>query len=147
MVKLVVAASIIVALVTGVVTAVAEHELDAITEDQIALRRQAGEEAIQRTSQLLVSAVATAIKLPLSTSAYSEIKPILDAALADDRAQRDSRLLWLAVMTLMAIVPLCMAQSLYYFLPRSDRPAPRGERRAADHPVKIGHFRVSTYRT
>lgn len=30
------------------------------------------------------------------------------------------RLLWLVVMTVMAIVPLAMSQSLYYFLPRSD---------------------------
>ena len=35
------------------------------------------------------------------------------------------RMLWLAVMTLMAITPMCMAPSLYYFLPRSDRPTQR----------------------
>lgn len=35
------------------------------------------------------------------------------------------RLLWLAVSTLMLITPMCMAPSLYYFLPRSDRPAQR----------------------
>ena len=35
------------------------------------------------------------------------------------------RMLWLAVMTLMAIVPMNMAASLYYFLPRSDRPVQR----------------------
>ena len=35
------------------------------------------------------------------------------------------RLLWLAVSTLMLITPMCMAPSLYYFLPRSDRPTQR----------------------
>src|SRR5512141_1625770 len=35
------------------------------------------------------------------------------------------RLMWLAVMTLMVITPMCMAPSLYYFLPRSDRPTQR----------------------
>ncbi|HET7401637.1 MAG TPA: oligosaccharide flippase family protein, partial [Usitatibacter sp.] len=35
------------------------------------------------------------------------------------------RLLWLAVATLMLIAPMCMPSSLYYFLPRSDRPAQR----------------------
>jgi len=30
------------------------------------------------------------------------------------------RLLWLAVSTLLVIMPMCMPQSLYYFLPRSD---------------------------
>ncbi|HET7401543.1 MAG TPA: oligosaccharide flippase family protein [Usitatibacter sp.] len=35
------------------------------------------------------------------------------------------RLLWLAVATLMLIAPMCMPSSLYYFLPRSDRPTQR----------------------
>src|SRR5512141_1410800 len=35
------------------------------------------------------------------------------------------RLLWLAVSTLMLVAPMCMAPSLYYFLPRSDRPTQR----------------------
>ena len=35
------------------------------------------------------------------------------------------RMLWLAIMTLMAFAPMNMAASLYYFLPRSDRPTQR----------------------
>ncbi len=35
------------------------------------------------------------------------------------------RLLWLAVSTLMLVTPMCMPASLYYFLPRSDRPRQR----------------------
>lgn len=35
------------------------------------------------------------------------------------------RMLWLAVMTLMAFAPMNMAASLYYFLPRSDRKTQR----------------------
>ena len=35
------------------------------------------------------------------------------------------RLLWLAVSTLMLVAPMCMPSSLYYFLPRSDRPTQR----------------------
>jgi O-antigen/teichoic acid export membrane protein len=35
------------------------------------------------------------------------------------------RLLWLAVGTVMALAPLAMPQSLYYFLPGADRPARR----------------------
>jgi len=35
------------------------------------------------------------------------------------------RLLWLAASTLIAVAPLFMPQSLYYFLPRSDRPTQR----------------------
>lgn len=35
------------------------------------------------------------------------------------------RLLWLAIMTVMVLVPLNMPQTLYYFLPRSNAPAKR----------------------
>ncbi|HET9576889.1 MAG TPA: oligosaccharide flippase family protein [Usitatibacter sp.] len=35
------------------------------------------------------------------------------------------RLLWLAVATFMMVAPMCMPSSLYYFLPRSDRPTQR----------------------
>ncbi|HEX5801633.1 MAG TPA: oligosaccharide flippase family protein, partial [Azospira sp.] len=35
------------------------------------------------------------------------------------------RLLWLAIMTVMVLVPLNMPHTLYYFLPRADRPARR----------------------
>ena len=35
------------------------------------------------------------------------------------------RLLWLAIMTMMAIAPMNMPASLYYFLPRADRPQQR----------------------
>lgn len=51
--------------------------------------------------------------------------PMVLTRTLDAHAFGQYRLLWLAVMTLMAIVPLCMGQSLYYFLPRSDRPTQR----------------------
>jgi hypothetical protein len=89
-VKLIVAASVIVAVVAGAVTGFAQHEIDAIAETQIALRRQAAELAIERTSELAVRAVAAALALPLATNAYAEIRPILDAALAEDHQLAES---------------------------------------------------------
>src|SRR5690349_3197543 len=64
---------------------------------QIANRRTSGEKSITRESELVVQAVATAVALPLAQSTYPEIKPVLDAAMRDDKASGDDRLQWLVV--------------------------------------------------
>jgi len=51
--------------------------------------------------------------------------PIVLTRTLDPHSFGQYRLLWLAVNTLMLITPMCMAPSLYYFLPRSDRPTQR----------------------
>src|SRR6185437_4067005 len=51
--------------------------------------------------------------------------PIVLTRTIDPHSFGQYRLLWLAVNTLMLIMPMCMAPSLYYFLPRSDRPTQR----------------------
>jgi O-antigen/teichoic acid export membrane protein len=51
--------------------------------------------------------------------------PIVLARTLDVDSFGKYRLLWLAVATVMALVPLAMPHSLYYFLPRSDAPAKR----------------------
>ena len=51
--------------------------------------------------------------------------PIVLTRTLDPASFGEYRLLWLAVSTLMLITPMCMAPSLYYFLPRSDRPTQR----------------------
>lgn len=51
--------------------------------------------------------------------------PIVLARTLDIESFGKYRLLWLAVGTVMALVPLAMPHSLYYFLPRSDAPAKR----------------------
>ena len=51
--------------------------------------------------------------------------PIVLARTLDVEGFGKYRLLWLAVGTVMALVPLAMPYSLYYFLPRSDVPARR----------------------
>ncbi len=51
--------------------------------------------------------------------------PIVLTRTIDPASFGQYRLLWLAVNTLMLITPMCMAPSLYYFLPRSDRPTQR----------------------
>lgn len=51
--------------------------------------------------------------------------PMVLTRTLDAHSFGEYRLLWLAVSTLMLITPMCMAPSLYYFLPRSDRPTQR----------------------
>jgi len=51
--------------------------------------------------------------------------PMVLTRTLDPHSFGEYRLMWLAVSTLMLITPMCMAPSLYYFLPRSDRPTQR----------------------
>ena len=51
--------------------------------------------------------------------------PIVLTRTLDPHSFGEYRLLWLAVNALMLIMPMCMAPSLYYFLPRSEPPAQR----------------------
>ena len=51
--------------------------------------------------------------------------PIVLTRTLDAEAFGRYRLLWLVAMTFIAIAPLYMPQSLYYFIPRSDRPTQR----------------------
>jgi O-antigen/teichoic acid export membrane protein len=46
--------------------------------------------------------------------------PVVLTRALDPHSFGEYRLLWLAVMTLIVIAPMCMPQSLYYFMPRSD---------------------------
>jgi sigma-B regulation protein RsbU (phosphoserine phosphatase) len=96
-VRLIVATSLVVAAAVGTATLFAHRASTEITETQIAARRLAGESSITRASELVVQAVATAVALPLANSAYNDIQPVLDAAIADDRASKDNRVQWLVV--------------------------------------------------
>ena len=51
--------------------------------------------------------------------------PIVLTRTLDPHSFGEYRLLWLAVNALMLIMPMCMAPSLYYFLPRSEPAAQR----------------------
>jgi O-antigen/teichoic acid export membrane protein len=51
--------------------------------------------------------------------------PMVLTRTLDPHSFGEYRLLWLAVSTLMMVTPMCMPPSLYYFLPRSDRPTQR----------------------
>ncbi len=80
-----------------------------------------------------MSAVANSLErraLSLGTAsaidfALQFVLPMVLTRTLDSHEFGQYRLMWLAVMTMMVITPMCMAPSLYYFLPRSDRPTQR----------------------
>ena len=57
--------------------------------------------------------------------AFQFMLPMVLTRTLDPHSFGEYRLLWLAVSTLMMVTPMCMPPSLYYFLPRSDRPTQR----------------------
>jgi sigma-B regulation protein RsbU (phosphoserine phosphatase) len=95
--KLILTTSVVVAVAVGVATWFSQRTIDELTRLQIAARRTSGEKSITRESELVVQAVATAVALPLAQSTYPDIKPVLDAAMRDDKASGDDRLQWLVV--------------------------------------------------
>lgn len=92
-VKLILATSVVVAAAVGTAAWFGQRSISDLTEIQIDARRQAGEHAIIRESELVVRSVATAVGLPVAQSTYPDIKPLLDAAIREDK----ERVQWLVV--------------------------------------------------
>src|SRR5205085_8882314 len=63
----------------------------------LAARRQLGEKAITRESELVVQAVATSVDLPLANNQYADLQLLIDSRLAEDIKVGDNRLQWLVV--------------------------------------------------
>jgi len=89
----------------------------------------AGEVDLERASAIPTRAL-TRRALSLGTAnafdyAMQFLLPVVLARCLEPGAFGEYRLLWLAVMTVMAVTPLSMPQSLYFFVPRSDGPTRR----------------------
>jgi len=96
-VKLIVATSIVVAAAVGTVTWLSQRSITEVAETQIAARRQSAEKAMVRESELVVKAVAIASALPAANSSTSDVRSVLEGALADDKKSGDNRVQWLVV--------------------------------------------------
>jgi serine phosphatase RsbU (regulator of sigma subunit) len=96
-VKLVVVTSIVVAIAVGTSTWFGQRSLAELTDTQLTIRRQTGEHSIVRESELVVQSVASAVATPLANSAYQDIAPLLDSAIAQDKKSGDNRIQWLVV--------------------------------------------------
>ena len=95
--KLVLATSIVVAVAVVASAWFAHHTIATLMTNQIAARRDAGERAIIRESNLVAKAAGNAAALPLGTNAYSDLPAVLDAALRDDRERGEHRISWIVV--------------------------------------------------
>lgn len=96
-VKLILATSIVVAAAVGGTTWFGQRSIADLTELQLSARRATGEHSIIRESELVVAAVATAVALPLANSQYPDVKPVLQAAIQEDKKSGDNRVQWLVV--------------------------------------------------
>ncbi len=96
-VKLVLTTSIVIAVAVGTGTWFSQTSIGDLTETQIAARRESGEKAITRESELVVQAVANTVALPLSTNTFADIKPVLDASVKADKESGENRVQWLIV--------------------------------------------------
>jgi len=94
-VKLIATTSVLVAAAVGIATFFAQRAITDVSESQNAARRQTGEKTITRDSELVAHAVASSVAFPLATNVYSDVEPVLEAAVEEDRRSGDSRLLWL----------------------------------------------------
>ncbi len=103
-VRLIVATSIVVAATVGAATLFAHRAITDITDSQIAARREAGEKSITRASELVVQAVAAAVAWLIANNVFNDndVKSVLDAAIAEDRASGENRVQWLVVQDVEA---------------------------------------------
>ncbi|MGN6107531.1 MAG: SpoIIE family protein phosphatase [Kofleriaceae bacterium] len=97
-VKLILATSIVVAAAVGTATWFSQTSIQDLTATQIEVRRQTGEQAMRRESELIVQAVASAVALPVSSSMIAEVTPVLEAAVKGNQAAAGSRVQWLVVV-------------------------------------------------
>jgi len=86
--------SIVVAAAVGVTTWFGQSMITELTQTQMDARRESGDKAIVRESELIARSVAASAAFPLGNSAYPDIKVALDSAMRDDT---EKRLQWLIV--------------------------------------------------
>jgi serine phosphatase RsbU (regulator of sigma subunit) len=95
--KLVVATSVVVAAAVAASAFFGQRTIEDLGRSDAASRRDAGERAIFRESELVAQKVAAAIAVPLGTSTFADVAPLLVAAQREDEARGDRRILWAVV--------------------------------------------------
>ncbi|HEY4240206.1 MAG TPA: SpoIIE family protein phosphatase [Kofleriaceae bacterium] len=88
----------VVAAAVGVAAWFGNRTISDTTTLQLTARRDSGQRAIQRESELVVQAVASAVALPLANHSYADVKPPLDEALHEDQASGEHRIQWMLVL-------------------------------------------------
>ncbi|HEU0035347.1 MAG TPA: SpoIIE family protein phosphatase [Kofleriaceae bacterium] len=90
-VKLILATSFVVAAAVLTATWFSTTSISDLTAMSLKNRREAGQDAITRESELVVKSVAKSVALPLSQSQFPEVQLLLEGAIQDDRADVERR--------------------------------------------------------
>jgi phosphoserine phosphatase RsbU/P len=86
----------VVAVAVGAATWFTQRTIDDLAQSQIRSRRLSGELAITRQSDLAVQSIANALAHALANSQYTDIPPVLEQAIRDDKAGVN-QLQWLSI--------------------------------------------------
>lgn len=126
-VKLMLTTSIVVAAAVAISAWFGRRTISDLTHQQMTARRQAGEAAIVRESELLARNIATAAAIPLAQHAYGEVGPLLDAT-----RRAYPRLRWIAIASEGSLVAATEGAPTVEFTDFGDVGAGVGHRRLSD---------------
>jgi hypothetical protein len=96
-VKLIAATSLTVAAALATATFSGHRTIVELGRHDAAMRREQGELAIARESDLLAQKVAATVAVPLGNNTFSDIQPLLDDAKRDAERRGDRRIQWMLV--------------------------------------------------
>lgn len=96
-VKLIVATSLVVAAAVTTATFSGHRTIEKLGRHDAAMRREQGELAIARESDLFAQKVAATVALPLGNNTFSDIQPLLEEASRDAERRGSRRVQWMFV--------------------------------------------------
>jgi serine phosphatase RsbU (regulator of sigma subunit) len=96
-VKLIAATSLVVAAAVAASTFSGHRTIEDLGRRDAAMRRQHGELAIARESDLLAQKVAATVAIPLGNNTFSDVQLLLDEAKRDAERRGDRRIQWMVV--------------------------------------------------
>ncbi|MFT3697245.1 MAG: SpoIIE family protein phosphatase [Kofleriaceae bacterium] len=94
--KLIFTTSVVVALAVAAATWFSQRSIQELTTEQLRDRRASGETAIARQAGLVVESIANASAHAIANNQYSDLPPVLEAAMKEDKAGVD-QLQWISL--------------------------------------------------
>jgi serine phosphatase RsbU (regulator of sigma subunit) len=94
--KLILTTSVVVALAVAAATWFSQRSIADLSAEQVTQRRTSGEAAISRQAALVVESIANASAHAIANTQYSDIPPVLEAAMREDKAGVD-QLQWISI--------------------------------------------------
>ncbi|HEX7700576.1 MAG TPA: SpoIIE family protein phosphatase [Kofleriaceae bacterium] len=94
--KLILTTSVVVALAVAAATWFSQRSIADLSAEQVAQRRTSGEAAISRQAALVVESIANASAHAIANTQYSDIPPVLEAAMREDKTGVD-QLQWISI--------------------------------------------------